>query len=91
MEVGLDLGLILGIFHPLLGHKYLLDGLHKNDRGIRYLVKERWPNMMPIRHAEKLTKARSLFRDRNKFGYLTFFTTDISLGNRRGYSRASVR
>ena len=40
-KVGLDPGLILGIFHPLLGHEYLLDGLRRNDKGIRYQIRKR--------------------------------------------------
>ena len=41
VKVGLSPGLILGIFHPLLGHEYPLDTLRKNDRGIRYQIRKR--------------------------------------------------
>jgi len=47
--------------------------------------------MMLVRQVERLTKARSLFRDRKRFGYLTFFNAAISFGKRRGCSRASAR
>ena len=33
--------LILGIFHPLFGHKYLLDGLHKKGKGMLYQIRKR--------------------------------------------------
>ena len=35
-KVGLNPSLILSILHPLSGHEYLLDGLHRNDRQVRY-------------------------------------------------------
>ena len=44
--------------------------------------------MMLVMHIEKLTKARSLFRDRKRSGYLTFLNAAISFDNKRGYSRA---
>ena len=45
--------------------------------------------MMLVRHIEKLTKARSLFRDRKRSGYLTFLNAAISFDNKRGYSPLS--
>ena len=35
-KVGLDPSLIPSILHPLPGHEYLLDGLHRNDRRVCY-------------------------------------------------------
>ena len=46
--------------------------------------------MMSVRHAEKLTKARSLFRDKKRYNCLTFLNATISFDNRRGCSRASA-
>ena len=40
------------------------------------------------RYVKKLTRAKSLFRDRKRSCYLTFFKAAMSIGNRRGYSRA---
>ena len=47
--------------------------------------------MMLIRHAEELTRARSLFRDRKRSGYLMFFKATISFSKQKGCSRASTR
>ena len=47
--------------------------------------------MMLATRVEKLTKAKSLFRDRKRFGYLIVFNAAMSLGNSRGYFRASAR
>ena len=47
--------------------------------------------MMIVRHVEKLTKGRSLFKDKKRSGYLTFLNTAIYLGNRKGSSKASAR
>ena len=44
--------------------------------------------MKLVRHVKKLTKEKSLFRDRKRSCYLTFFKAAMSIGNRRGYSRA---
>ena len=46
---------------------------------------------MSVKHVEKLTKARSLFRDRKRSGYFTFLNATISFGNTRGCTSASVR
>ena len=46
---------------------------------------------MSVRQVERLTKARSLFRNRKRFGCLTFFNAAISFGKRRGYSKTSAR
>ena len=35
-KVGLNPSLIMSILPPLSGHKYLVDGLHRNDRRVRY-------------------------------------------------------
>ena len=37
-----------------------------------------------LRRVEKLTKAKSLFRDRKRSYCLTFFRATISFGNRMG-------
>lgn len=47
--------------------------------------------MMLVRHVEKLTKTKSLFRDRKGSDYLIFLNVAISFGNRKGCSRASAR
>lgn len=47
--------------------------------------------MMKERSAKKLTKAKSLFRDRKRFSCLIFLSAVISLDSRRGYSKASAR
>ena len=47
--------------------------------------------MMLVGCVEKLTKARSLFRDRKRSGCLTVFKAAMSFGNNKGCSRASVR
>ena len=46
--------------------------------------------MMLIRHAEELTRARSLFRDRKRSGCLMFFKAAISFSKRKGCSKASA-
>ena len=46
---------------------------------------------MSVRQVDGLTKARSLFGDKNRLSYLTFFNATISFGRRKGYSRALVR
>ena len=33
-KVSLDPGFVTGVFHPLLSHEYLMDGLRKNNQGI---------------------------------------------------------
>ena len=43
-----------------------------------------------MKHAKELTRARSLFRDRKRFGYLMSFKASMSLGSRRGRSKAST-
>ena len=43
--------------------------------------------MVSVRHVEKLTKAKSLFRDRKRSCCLTFFKAVMSFNNRKGYSR----
>ena len=40
-KVGLNPSLILGVPHPFLCCKHLLDGLHRNDRRVCYSIKER--------------------------------------------------
>ena len=47
--------------------------------------------MMLVGCVEKLTKARSLFRDRKRYDCLIIFKAAMSLCNNRGCSRASVR
>ena len=47
--------------------------------------------MMSVRHVKKLTKAKSLFKDRNKFCYFTFFRVAISFSNKRGCFRTLAR
>ena len=47
--------------------------------------------MTSVRHAVELTRARSLFRDKKRFGYLMFFNTAISFNKRRGCSKALAR
>ena len=44
-----------------------------------------------LRHIEKLTKAKSLFRDKKRSRCLTFFKAAVSFGNKRGCSRALAR
>ena len=39
--------------------------------------------MMLVRNVEKLTKARSLFRDRKRSGCFTFLNAAIFIGNKR--------
>ena len=43
-----------------------------------------------MRHAKKLTRARSLFRDMKRSCYLMCLKAAMSFGRRRGYSRAST-
>ena len=43
--------------------------------------------MKSVGHVEKLTKAKSFFRDMKRSCCLTFFKASISLGSRRGRSR----
>ena len=33
-KVSLNPGFVTGVFHPLLSHEYLMDGLRKNNQGI---------------------------------------------------------
>ena len=49
--------------------------------------------MKLVRHVKKLTKAKSksLFKDRNKFCYFTFFRVAISFSNKRGCFRTLAR
>ena len=47
--------------------------------------------MISVRHAEELTKARSLFRDRKRTDCHIFFNAAISFRKGKGYSRASAR
>jgi len=47
--------------------------------------------MTSVRHVGKLTKARSLFKDRKRSDYLTFLNATIFFGNKRGGSKALVR
>ena len=47
--------------------------------------------MMSATRVEKLTKAKSLFRDRKRSGYLIVFNATMSLSNSRGYFKASAR
>ena len=44
-----------------------------------------------VRRVERLTKAKSLFRDRNRSCYFKFFRAAISFDNKRGYSKALAR
>lgn len=83
--------LIWGIFHSLLSHKDLLDGLHKDDKRMHYQIRKRQPSMGLLRLVEKLTKAKILFRDTKRSYCLIFFKAVISLGNKRGCSKASAR
>ena len=46
---------------------------------------------MSAMRVEKLTKAKSLFRDRKRSGYLIVFNVAMLLGNSRGYFRVSAR
>ena len=46
---------------------------------------------MSVRRAKKITKAKSLFKDRKRFFYLIVYNATISLGSSRGCSKASVR
>ena len=36
VKIGLNPSFIASVSHPLLNHEYLLDGLYKNNREIRY-------------------------------------------------------
>ena len=47
--------------------------------------------MKLVRRVKKLTKAKSFFKDRNKFCYFTFFKAAISFSNKRGCSRTLAR
>ena len=47
--------------------------------------------MKLVSHVKKLTKAKSLFKDRKISYCFTFFKATMSFGNRRGYSRALAR
>ena len=47
--------------------------------------------MKLVRHVKKLTKAKSLFKDRNKFCNFTFFRVAISFSNKRGCFRTLAR
>ena len=47
--------------------------------------------MKLVRHVEKLTKAKSLFRDRKRSCCLTFFKVAMSFGSRWGCFRALER
>lgn len=47
--------------------------------------------MVKERSAKRLTKARSLFKDRKRSGCLIFFSMAISFGNRKVCFRASER
>ena len=40
VKIGLNPSFIAGISHPLLSHEYLLVGLYKNNRGIRYRIRK---------------------------------------------------
>ena len=48
------------------------------------------PSRKQGRHDQKLTRAKSLFRDRKRSCYLTFFKVAMSFDNRRGCSKASA-
>ena len=47
--------------------------------------------MMLVGRVEKLTRAKSLFKDKKRFGYLIVFNAAMSLSNNRGFFRASAR
>ena len=47
--------------------------------------------MMLVRRVEKLTRAKSLFKDKKRFGCLIVFNAAMSLGNNRGFFRALAR
>ena len=47
--------------------------------------------MKLVRHVEKLTRAKSLFRDRKRSYYFTFFKAAVSFNNKRGYFRTLAR
>ena len=46
--------------------------------------------MKLVRHVKKLTKEKSLFRDRKRSYCLMFFKAAMSFGSRRGYSKVSA-
>ena len=41
MKIFGEPGLVSSIFHPFLSHKDLLDGLHKNNKGMLYQIRKR--------------------------------------------------
>ena len=47
--------------------------------------------MISEKHVEELTKARSLFRDKKRSGWLIFFYAAMSFGRRRGCFKASAK
>ena len=47
--------------------------------------------MKLVRHVKRPTKAKSLFRDRNRSFYFKFFRAAIFFGNKKGYSKALAR
>ena len=47
--------------------------------------------MKLVKRVKKLTKAKSLFKDRNKFCYFTFFRAAISFNNKKGCFRTLAR
>ena len=89
-EVGLNSSVILGILDPLLSHKNLLDSLHINNRGVREKKRKKERKTLLVKYAKELTKARSLFRDKKRSGCLMCFKASMSLGSKRGRSRASA-
>ena len=91
VKVSLDPSFVAGIFYPLLSHEYLLDSLRKNNKGTPCQKRKGKPSMKLGRHDKKITKAKSLFRDRKRSCCLMVCSATISLGSSRGCSRASAR
>ena len=91
MEVDLVLSIISGLLDPLLGHKDLLGNLHKDDKATPCKKKRERAYFYLIKRCDyELIMARSLFRDKKRSGCLMRLKASMSLGRRRGYSKAST-
>ena len=90
MEVDLILRIISGLLDLLLSHKNRLGNLHKDDKAIPFKKKKgEKAYLYSIKRCDyKLTMARSIFKDKKKSGCLMCLKAFMSLGKRRGYSKA---
>ena len=97
-KIGLNPSFIPRVLDPFLCHGDLLDSLHmgskrvslkkrkKKKRKRKQKRKER--ESLLIKSAEELTMVKSFFRDKKSFSYLMCFRASMSLGRRRGRSKA---